>query len=346
LHGRHGDELGELDFVGGSAMKTGYGYMRVKRAELMDVLLEKVMEGGGVRVEWGKRVVGVHDEGDGVTVKFEDATSDTSDLVLGCDGIHSAVRTQYVDPEAVPQYSGISTIFAFLSVKDLPDDPSSLTCMHATFTQDGLFAIGPCTVDGDTLFWFFSHEVAVPTGNYESNREGWEEHRRTEVEGFKTKLLSSLKDVGGEWGLMLKTVVRQTKTVNFYPIFRLPIGRSWSRGQCLLLGDAAHAMQPHSGQGVSMALEDVFLFSRLLEVPSNTLPNVFKKFEKIRRPRIEKYHKQAAKAGDDRRRLGPWTSWFRDFVIWLGLLVFNALGLHRWGWSQRGLVYDIDDVKI
>jgi 2-polyprenyl-6-methoxyphenol hydroxylase-like FAD-dependent oxidoreductase len=59
--------------------------------------------------------------------------------------------------------------------------------------------------------------------------------------------------------------------VKFFPIFRLPLGGKWAGGRRLLLGDAAHAMQPHSGQGVSMALHDPFLLSRLLEASSPTV---------------------------------------------------------------------------
>jgi 2-polyprenyl-6-methoxyphenol hydroxylase-like FAD-dependent oxidoreductase len=330
-----------------SEAKTGYGYMRVKRAVLGEVLLQKITEEGpGIQVRWGKRVVEVQEDGNGAIVMFEDGTKDTADLVLGCDGIHSAIRTLFVDPEAIPQYSGISTISAFLSVKDLLDASTALTYTHATFTQDGLFGIGPCTADGDILFWFFSHEVAVPAKTYETDREGWEEHRRTEVEGFKTKLLGILKDVRGEWGSLLRSVVRQTEAVGFYPVFRLPLGRKWSRGRCLLLGDAAHAMQPHSGQGVSMALEDVFLLSRLLQTPSATLAGVSEKFNEIRRPRIEKFYKLAAKNGDERRKSNPWVLWFRELVIRVGLWVFTSLNLHRKAWWQSDLAYDIDEAEI
>ena len=87
--------------------QTGYGYMRVKRTDLVNMLLEKFKEGSGIRVEWGKRVVSVQEDENGVRVSLQDGTIDTSDLLLGCDGIRSAVRTTYVDPAAVPLYSGI-----------------------------------------------------------------------------------------------------------------------------------------------------------------------------------------------------------------------------------------------
>ena len=347
MHGRHGDELGQIEMAAWAEVKTRYKYMRVKRAVLGEVLLEKIAEeGSGIQVRWGKRVIGVQEDENGTMVMFEDGTNDIADLVLGCDGIHSAVRTLFVDPEAVPQYSGVSTISAFLSVKDLPDTSTTVTRTHATFTRDGLFGIGPCTANGDTLFWFFSHEVAVPEKTYKTDREGWEECRRTEVEGFKAKLLSILEDVRGEWGALLKSIVRQTETVGFYPVFRLPLGRKWSRGHCLLLGDAAHAMQPHSGQGVSMALEDVFLLSRLLESSSATLPDMLGKFDEVRRPRVEKFYKFAAKNGDKRRKSSPWVLWFREFFLWVALWVVTRLNVHRRGWWQGDLAYDIDEVEI
>lgn len=347
LHGSHGNKLGEIDLVTlRTEAQIGYGYMRVKRIDLVDVLLEKIKERSDIRVEWGKRVVGAQEEEVGVRVSFQDGTSDTGDLVLGCDGIHSLMRTAYVDPEALPQYSGISTVFEFLSIKNLRDTSITMAGTHITFTQDGLFVMGPCTADGDTLFWFFSSEVAVPTTTYESDREGWREHRRTVVEGFNTKLLAILKDVGGEWGAILRDIARKTRTVNFYPIFRLPLGRRWHRGRCILLGDAAHAMPPHSGQGVSMALEDVFLLSRMLEFPTATLSDTFEKFEKVRRPRIDKFYKIAAKNGDERRKPSPWVLWFKECVLWLILTAITSLNLHRWRSGQKDLMYDIDQIEL
>jgi 2-polyprenyl-6-methoxyphenol hydroxylase-like FAD-dependent oxidoreductase len=169
------------------------------------------------------------------------------------------------------------------------------------FTPDGLFAMMSCTASCDTLYWLFSYE-----------REGWEGYRRSEVEGFKSSLLNNLKDSSGEWWSLLKEVVRKTDIVKFYPIFKLPLERKWSRGHCILLGDAAHRMQPHSGQGVSMALEDVFMLLRLLEAPSAPLPGVFDKLHQIRRPRVEKFYNDAASNRDRLRKSGVCAQWFKE----------------------------------
>jgi 2-polyprenyl-6-methoxyphenol hydroxylase-like FAD-dependent oxidoreductase len=104
-----------------------------------------------VEVRWEKKVVGVKEDIDGITVVFEDGTSDTADLVLRCDGIDSALRALYVTPETVPQYSGLSSIFGSSSTQDMPGVSTPVTCIYAMFTQNGLFAIMPCTEAGDTL---------------------------------------------------------------------------------------------------------------------------------------------------------------------------------------------------
>lgn len=164
--------------------------------------------------------------------------------------------------------------------------------------------------------------------------------------------MSVLASVRGEWGALLKTVIQTTTDVKFYPIFRLPLGGKWANGKCLLLGDAAHAMQPHVGQGVSMALEDAFMLSRLLLPETGTafampsLGEVFSKFDEIRRPRIEKFHRLAADRGEQRKRTSEWAHWAKEMAFWAGLWVYSSLRLDRWGFGEGDLVYDIDEIEI
>lgn len=88
-------------------------------------------------------------------------------------------------------------------------------------------------------------------------------------------------------------VVNQTQVVKFYSVFRLPLRGRWLRGRCLLIGEAAHAMQPHASQGVLMALEDVFLLSQLLHKSDYSLDDVFRVYDEKRRPRVNEMHKTA-----------------------------------------------------
>lgn len=76
------------------------------------------------------------------------------------------------------------------------------------------------------------------------------------------------------------------------------------------MGDAAHAMQPHIGQGTSMALEDAFYLSLVLESPDRSLTEAFKIYEAVRRPRVERVAQASAdRGGDTRQASGP--AWHR-----------------------------------
>jgi 2-polyprenyl-6-methoxyphenol hydroxylase-like FAD-dependent oxidoreductase len=340
--------LGEFDIGSWSEEKTGYSVMRVRRSDLQDVLLDAVRE-EGIQVHYSRQVVRIEEKDDGgIAATFSDGAIETADLLLGCDGIHSTVRSLYVDPEATPEYSGISVIYSFLPESDLPSTTSSTAEFTGTLTADGLFALGPCTASSPkVLFWFFSHEVPIPASG--NTRDGWEDHGRLEVERFKTNLLDVLRDVQGEWGILVKSVVKETRTVKFYPVFKLPLGGKWSRGRSLLLGDAPHAMQPHAIQGVSMALEDAFLLSRLLQKSSSStssvLSDVFEKFDRIRRPRIEKFARIAGQNATH-RRTGPWGLWFKELGLSTMLWLFWITGFMKWGFFQGDLIYDVDEVPI
>lgn len=349
VYSSRGTKLGEFTLGSWSAKKTGYTSMRIKRTDLQAVLLDKVRQ-LGIHIHFDKRIVAIEEQENGVKVSFSDGTEDSAQLLLGCDGIHSSVRTLYVDQQLSPEYSGIATIYSFVAVSSLGSPAtvptSALTGMTGTFTQHGIFGVMPCTVSRDTLFWLFSYEVPIPSSG--DSREGWEEHSQREQEGFKVALLGILASIQTTWGAFVRDVVENTDAVKFYPIFRLPLGNRWFKGNCLLLGDAAHAMQPHVGQGVSMGLEDVFLLSRLLQAasPEDPLSGMFEKFDRIRRPRIEKFYGYASQRVKDRKATSPWGQWMKEVLIWVVLRLIIWTSLHKMGIGERGLLYDINEVPI
>ncbi|PMD30644.1 FAD binding domain protein [Hyaloscypha variabilis F] len=343
IHSVKGHVLGKMDQVGWSKEKTGFGYLRIKRVDLMDVLL-KAAQNAGIPIHYGKRLVGIKETDGGVTATFSDGSSDTADLLLGCDGIHSAVRKTYVDPETTPEYSGISNVFSIVPTSQLPPAAMSLDGLNATLVTDGLFAITPCTRSGDSIYWFFSREVTMPSSGY--TRDGWEEHGNKEVGEFKATMDGFLKDLKGEWGDLLRRVVYQTEVVKFYPIFRLPLGGRWSRGRCLLIGDAAHAMQPHASQGVSMALEDIFLLSRLLQKSDYSLDDVFGVYDQRRRPRVNEMHKTAERNGTVRKSTSGWRLAVNETVVSGALWVYGACNLNKLGLGQKPLAYDVEEENL
>ncbi|KAJ6079028.1 hypothetical protein N7467_008781 [Penicillium canescens] len=298
LHSMRGGVVGMQDSVGWAREQTGFGYLRIRRVDIVRVLLEAVKK-EGIEVRFGVRMKGIEDVNGGVRVLFEDGSSDTADLLLGCDGIHSQVRREYVDPLQEPEYSGVAGSFSLIPAAELP-----------------------------------------------AGRDGWEEHRKAEVEGFKDNLLRILEGSHGEWSEIVKSLVMKTTVIKFHPIYRLPVGGQWYKGRCLLLGDAAHAMSPHAGQGVSMALEDTFLLSRLLEDSNRSLSDVLAKFDDIRRPRVNEVYAQAAKNASTRRKTGPLGLWMKESAWGIISNLSWALGLDKLGLGQKHLAYDIDEAEL
>lgn len=337
--------LGQMDdFVSHSRAGTGYGYMRVKRVDVVDVLLQAVKE-AQIPVYFGKRITGITEAGESINVVFADGTTDTADIIVGCDGIHSAVRNLCVDPDLKPEYSGISAVFSSMPASRIPAaSAAQIKGLTATMTGEGMFLSAPCTADRDEVFWAFSREVAVPAGN--DSRDGWEVQRRQELKGFKDTLHDVLADGKGEWIDTLRQLIDQTDTIKFYPVYRLPLGGRWTRGRCVLIGDAAHAMQPHAGQGVSMALEDGFLLSRLLADSSRSVNDACESLHRIRKPRVEEIYRTAAENGKARKKTGAWGQWLKENIIWTQFSIPWGLGLGGKMFGQTYAVYDIDEEEI
>ncbi|KAJ5939098.1 hypothetical protein N7466_002232 [Penicillium verhagenii] len=352
LHSLSGHDVGSLDMAGWAKEKTGFGYMRIKRMDIVSILLEAV-ERAGISIHFGKKLVKTENfeeataagKRGGVRVTFEDGSTDQADILLGCDGIHSFVRRSYVDPDHEPEYSGTSGLGAVVPSSVLsPATVEQVQGFEGTLTEDGMLAVNPCLPNKEELFMFFSKWVPLPESGH--SRDGWELHRKEEVDGFKEQLLSTLGHAQGDWGNALRDLVHNTSTVNFYPVYRLPLGGRWSRGRCVLVGDAAHAMSPHAGQGVSMALEDVFLLSRLLADPERPIEEVFAKYDHIRRPRVNEIFEMAASNAQMRKKTTHRGLYLKELKFHTMLNVAWVFGLDKKGIRQGHLVYDIDEVPL
>jgi 2-polyprenyl-6-methoxyphenol hydroxylase-like FAD-dependent oxidoreductase len=341
-----GSVLVDFDMAGWSRTKVGFGFMRVLRTDLLDVLL-KATQKYNIPVHFGKRMTNITENEDGVEVTFSDGTAVSADMHLGCDGIHSAVRSLHIDPAVKPVYSGISNIFTILPTSSLSGGNGAIPpALHATLTPVGLLGIMPCTTSGNQLYWFYSREVPIPGG--ESNREGWEEFGRKAVDGFKENVLQAIRSASGDWSDLLREIVNKTDTIKFYPIYKMPTATTWSTKRCLLMGDAAHAMQPHAGQGTSMALEDVFLLSRLLDDSTRPLTELFRDYETIRRPRVEAITRLSSENGEIRKDVSPIGLRLKQIAIGVGFWLYKMAGLQNWGigMQQKEFVYDIMDELI
>lgn len=101
---QYGEDLGQGDLI--TELPCEGGHAAVHRAHFLDELIQLMPEGVAI---FGKRAVRYEQNGDGVTVKFQDGTEAKHDAVIGCDGIKSKMRVCLLgehDPASQAEYSG------------------------------------------------------------------------------------------------------------------------------------------------------------------------------------------------------------------------------------------------
>ncbi|ETN43911.1 uncharacterized protein HMPREF1541_11042 [Cyphellophora europaea CBS 101466] len=262
------DELVRKVQVSGEEV-YGYRNHRCWRGLLVGEMLEMARE-AGVVVRWGWRFSGVEEGGGGAGVRFVvervgDAREVVSaDLLVGADGIYSTVR-KHLDPVAAPEYTGTTGVLAHIRWEHVawPEVP------EGEYERQ-------CTLQGKpgALFWIPEDQEGsvVMVGKQvrvdgERSREEWDKLSRN-----KEYLCGFYRQDYGEWGStgrkIIDAVCRNRDTLYLWPFMRMAKLERWfsHQGNVIIMGDAAHALPPSSGQGVNQTLEDVYVLTRVLEL--------------------------------------------------------------------------------
>lgn len=311
--------FGSIDFMGRDGDGHGkppFKALRIMRGELLDALLETAGKCQNIAIKYGHKATAITEDPKTVRITFESGQSITTDVLLGCDGIHSAVRSLLLDPTREPVYSGIAVAFAFSPIdpkdalKLFFDDTTVVTSRHGSFLGSFYNAAR------DSLYIGGVMEKA----NVDS-REGWKakgddqarvrEDIKERFSGSKIKELDRLIENAGDWYL--------------YPVYKLPPRGIWAgkHSRIMILGDASHAMPPQ-GESTGIALEDTVIFARLMGLyPKHTLPELFAQYEELRRRKVDAAYKEASFRWETVKDAGwlahklksmmvPWFLWFTD----------------------------------
>ena len=232
-----GAKLATLDFAnaaGGNGIGFGnppYKALRIRRADLLDALTLTVAEKENIEVLYGKKAVGVDEHPEAVTVRFEDGSSSSADCLLGCDGIHSAIRA-FIEPARKPVYSGIAVVMGFTALKGEPSLPWKGTAMMSS--RLGNFVASYYEASRKEQF-----VAAVMETPEVKSKEGW----RAKGSDQETVEADVKRRFGGAAQLLgLDALIESTQEWILYPIYKLPPGGQWATPRVLLLGDAAHAV--------------------------------------------------------------------------------------------------------
>lgn len=277
--------------LGPMTARLGAPTVGVHRADLQARLADAA---GRDRFRLGATCVGYEADPAGVTARFADGRTERGDLLIGADGLRSAVRAQLLGDEP-PRYAGY-TAWRGVGLVDRPEVPVGVTILAVgRGSQVGILPIGK----GRT-YWFAT--ANVPEGG--SDPAG----------GHKAALLARF----GDWYPPVPAAIAATPedAIIRNDIIDRPPVATWGDGRVTLLGDAAHPTTPNLGQGACMALEDAVVLARCLKGAAD-IPAGLRAYEAARRPRTALVTTQSWQLGKLLGLESRFWCWVRDRGIGL-----------------------------
>jgi FAD-dependent urate hydroxylase len=289
-----GKHLGDVPL--GGTLPDGTVSQTLKRADLYRALRDEAVR-HGAHVEYGKRLVDAETTPDGVTARFEDGTEAVGDLLIGADGIHSRTR-RIIDPSAPgARYVPVLNIGGYARDVTVQAEPGTFRMVFGKRAFFG-YAVHP----SGEIWWFANPPCADEPTRAELAAIGTEQWREMLIDQFAGDASPAVE------------IIRSTPgKLAGWATYDLPSVPTWYRGSLVIIGDAAHATAPSSGQGASMAIEDAVVLARCLRDLPDT-GQAFAAYERLRRARVERIVAHGARTSNS-KAAGPVGRVLRDLMM-------------------------------
>lgn len=248
LVGRNGNDI----HAEPRGLKAGYHWPQyaVHRGALQMMLYQLVQQRlGPDAVQTGLRAVGYAQTEAGVTLQLRDAAGQlhekTGSLLVGADGLHSALRAQMY-PDQPPIQWGGAILWRGVTRAAPIRTGSSFVGLGTHKHRMVIYPISAPDADGlATINWIAEQTV--------DNSAGWEGdwNRKVDIARF----IHHFEGWNYDW-LDVPALIRGASEVFEYPMIDRDPVPSWVDGRVALLGDAAHVMYPTGSNGASQAIID------------------------------------------------------------------------------------------
>jgi salicylate hydroxylase len=266
--GRSGDVIGHHRGEPSYRQQFGGSYWGVHRADLQAVLSKAV---GLERINLGHRLTDLVQHPDRVSLSFANGRCIDADLVIGADGARSITRRWMLGYDDV-LYSGCSGFRGVVPAERLDQLPDPEALQYWVGPQGHLLHY-PIGDKGDQNFLLVErHPSPWSSRDWVAPSSEGEQLRLFKNWHPAVVQMITAVPISQRWGLF----------------HRPPLGR-WSKGRVTLIGDAAHALVPHHGQGANQSIEDaVVLAAQLAKAGPGRWREAQEGYERLRRGRTRK----------------------------------------------------------
>jgi 2-polyprenyl-6-methoxyphenol hydroxylase-like FAD-dependent oxidoreductase len=253
----------------GEAENPVLRYRCLRRGDL-NAILQTEAARRGIGIRHGASLAAVQDGSDRVTAHFTDGSTVTGDLLIGADGLNSTVR-RAIAPATQPCHAGECVFYGYSTSILLAEEADD---ERITMVRGSAAAFGYAVSPGGQTYWF------------------------ARVTGAPLSADEIAHGTPGQWRELLLPLLREDATsaadivaattddIMVTNATEIPPGAPWRSGRTLIIGDAAHAASPATGQGASMAMEDAVILAKALRDTPDT-ETALSLYETLRRPRVE-----------------------------------------------------------
>ena len=270
---RHdGTPIAPVQVTDSSGWNATFGMHRADFVELLAQALPTDV------VHTGHRCTGFEQDSEKARVTFSNGTFIEADVVIGADGIHSELRF-HVFPPSRPVFSGSVAYRGLVAHERIPHWPNDSWLMW--LGKGKHFLAFP--VRAGKLINFVGFVPADAEMKKLWSAPGDPDVLRQEFAGWDPRIGSFLQHVQATFRSALYD--------------REPIP-TWTKGRLTLLGDAAHPMLPHLGQGANQSIEDGMALATILaRADRRTAPSALLAYERLRRERVAQVQRGARENG-------------------------------------------------
>lgn len=221
--------------VAGPDVPGSAGIMRPALARI----LSDAVRAAGIKLRLGQSFTDITETADAVRVTFTDGTADSYDMVVGADGVYSAVRKALFPSAPQPQFVGQSV---WRAVLPRPAEISTVTMWMGPKLKVGLNLVG-----AEETYLFLTEDR--PTNDFVA------------LETQLATLKGLLAQFGSPIVRQLGVDLHEGSQIVYRPLEQLLLPRPWYRGRVVLIGDAVHSTTPHLAAGACIGIEDAVVLA-------------------------------------------------------------------------------------